>query len=78
LQRQQVLSDHRLVSYLDVLRCHPRSLADLFLQGRIEADIEHALSELLPDRWLAAHPEHRLEINRRTGIPVGMEKVLVD
>jgi hypothetical protein len=32
-----------------------------------------ALSELLPDRWIAAHPQHRLEINRSTGTPVGLE-----
>jgi hypothetical protein len=31
------------------------------------------LTELLPDRWIAAHGEHRLEINRPTGTPVGLE-----
>jgi len=76
-ERLQLLSQPRLASYLDVLRCHPRVLADLFLQERIEADIVEALEALLPDRWLADHPEHRLEINRPTGIPVGMERVLV-
>jgi hypothetical protein len=42
----------------------------------MEQDIVSALSELLPDRWIAAHPEHRLEINRPTGTPVGMETAL--
>jgi len=62
--------------YLDILRCHTRSLADFFLRNEVEQDIVAALSELLPDRWLAAHPEHRLEINRATGTPVGLEAAL--
>jgi len=62
--------------YLDILRCHTRSLADFFSRNEVEQDIVAALSELLPDRWLAAHPEHRLEINRATGTPVGLEAAL--
>jgi hypothetical protein len=29
----------------------------------MEKDIVAALSELLPDRWIAAHPQHRLQIH---------------
>jgi transposase len=66
----------RLSQYLDILRCHTRSLADAFLDNELPNDIVSALSELLPDRWVAAHPEHRLEINRPTGTPVGLEAAL--
>jgi hypothetical protein len=51
-------------------------LADVFLRNEMEDDIVAALSELLPDRWIAAHPQHRLEINRSTGTPVGLEAAL--
>ena len=64
--------------YLDILRCHPRVLADRFLHEQIEAELVEALTALLPDRWLASHAEYRLEINRPTGIPVGMERVLAE
>lgn len=75
-QRVSLLGAERVASYLDVLRCHPRVLAEWFLQERIEADVTEALTALLPDRWLAAHEQYRLEINRPTGIPIGMERVL--
>jgi hypothetical protein len=42
----------------------------------MEQDMLAALSELLPDRWIAAHPQHRLEINRPSGTPVGLEAAL--
>jgi hypothetical protein len=42
----------------------------------MDQDIIAALSELLPDRWIAAHPQYRLEINRSTGTPVGLEAAL--
>ena len=77
-QRREVLGYQRVPQYLDRLRCHPRALAEQFLGGHVEADLTAALGTLLPDRWLAAHPEYRLEINRPTGIPVGLERVLAD
>jgi len=75
-QRSQSLHCRRPAQYLDILRWHPRTLANRFLQDEVEEDLVEALSTLLPDRWIAEHPKHRLEINRRTGIPVGMESVL--
>jgi hypothetical protein len=48
-------------------------LADRFLQDEIDVELVKPLSELLPDVWLAAHPEHQLELNRPTGVPVGLE-----
>ena len=77
-QRLELLGDERVPQYLDLLRCHPRALAEQFLAGHVEADLTESLDALLPDRWLAAHPEYRLEINRVTGIPVGLESVLTD
>jgi ABC-type uncharacterized transport system fused permease/ATPase subunit len=53
-------------------------LAERFLNDQIETELVEALTTLLPDRWLASHEEYRLEINRPTGIPVGMEKVLAE
>jgi hypothetical protein len=76
-QQLQLLSCRRPARYLDILRCHPRVLAEQFLQDQIEVDLVEALSELLPDQWLAAHPEHRLEINRPTGVPVGLEATVL-
>jgi hypothetical protein len=75
-QRARLPGCQRPSQYLDILRCHTRSLADAFLRNEMEQDIVAALSELLPDRWIAAHPEHRLEINRPTGTPVGLEAAL--
>ena len=75
-QRARLPGCQRPSQYLDILRCHTRSLADAFLHNEIEDDIVAALSELLPDRWIAAHPQHRLEINRSTGTPVGLEAAL--
>ena len=75
-QRARLPSCERPSQYLDILRCHTRSLADTFLHDKIEKDVVAALSELLPDRWIATHPEHRLEINRPTGTPVGLEVAL--
>ena len=75
-QRVQLERCERATQYLDILRCHPRVLADSFLQQQIEPELVDALTELLPDRWLATHGDYRLEINRPTGIPVGMERIL--
>jgi len=75
-EQLRLLHCRRPAQYLDILRCYPRVLANRFLQNQVEEDLVEALSGLLPDRWIAEHPQHRLEINRRTGIPVGMESVL--
>ena len=75
-QRARLPGCQRPSQYLDILRCHTRSLADAFLPNEMEDDIVAALSELLPDRWIAAHPQHRLAINRCTGTPVGLEAAL--
>jgi hypothetical protein len=75
-QRTRLSGCKRPSQYLDILRCHTRSLADAFLNDEMEQDIVATLNELLPDRWLAAHPEHRLEINRPAGTPVGLETAL--
>jgi hypothetical protein len=77
-QQQQLENCRRPTQYLDILRCHPRVLAEWFLCEQIEAELVEALTALLPDRWLASHEEYRLEINRPTGIPVGMERVLAE
>ncbi len=75
-QRARLLGCQRPSHYLDLLRCHTRSLAEVFLRNQMDQDIIAALSELLPDRWIAAHPQYRLEINRSTGTPVGLEAAL--
>jgi hypothetical protein len=75
-QRGQLQRCERPTEYLDILRCHPRALAESFLNQTIETELVEALTTLLPDRWLATHEEYRLQINRPTGIPVGMESVL--
>lgn len=75
-QRARLPGCQRPSQYLDILRCHTRSLADAFLDDEVATDIVSTLSELMPDRWIAAHPEHRLEINRPTGVPVGLEAAL--
>jgi len=75
-QRARLPGCERPSQYLDILRCHTRSLADAFLRNEMEPDLIAALNELLPDHWIAAHPQHRLEINRPTGTPVGLETAL--
>jgi transposase len=77
-QRDRFDSCERPSEYLDILRCHPRVLAERFLRGEIETELVEALTLLLPDRWLESHQKYRLEINRPSGIPVGMEKVLCE
>jgi hypothetical protein len=75
-QRARLPGRQRPSHYLDLLRCHTRWLAEVFLHRQMERDLVAASSELLPDRWIAAHPQYRLEINRSTGTPVGLEAAL--
>ncbi len=52
---------------LRVLKDHPRPLIELLRDpSRLEPVIADELTALLPDRWHDAHPEHHLEINRKT------------
>jgi hypothetical protein len=63
-KRLQLLGQPRLASYLDVLRCHPRVLADLFLQERIKADIVEALA--LSEQGIDTH--HPAHVARRWSV----------
>jgi hypothetical protein len=55
------------LDYLRVLKDHPRPLIEVLrADARLDAGLVSELNALLPDRWLAEHPEARLEINRRT------------
>ncbi len=47
-----------------------------YVDGKLVRVLEAGLSDLLHDRWIASHPEHRLEINRQGGTPVGLEAAL--
>ena len=40
------------------------------LQGEVTTENQHIRE------WVAAHPQYRLEINRSTGTPVGLEAAL--
>jgi hypothetical protein len=55
------------LDYLRVLKEYPRPLIELLRDDTcLDESVRNALDDLLPDHWLAAHPEARLEINRRT------------
>jgi transposase len=55
------------LDYLRVLKDHPRPLIELLRDdSQLDAVLVAKLNALLPDHWLAEHPESRLEINRRT------------
>jgi hypothetical protein len=50
-----------------VLKDHPRPLIELMRDAsQLDPSIVAELTALLPDHWHDAHPEHHLEINRRT------------
>jgi transposase len=52
---------------LRVLKDHPRPLIELLRDAsQLEPSLVAELTALLPDRWHDAHPEHHLEINRKT------------
>ncbi len=52
---------------LRVLKDHPRPLIELMRDPSCLApSIAAELTALLPDRWHDAHPQHHLEINRKT------------
>jgi hypothetical protein len=52
---------------LRVLKDHPRPLIGLMRDpSRLDSSIVDELIALLPDRWHDAHPQHHLEINRKT------------
>ncbi len=54
------------IDYLRVLKDYPRVLVDQMQRQSLPDDLAAELDSLLPDRWLQAHPEHFLPINRRT------------
>ena len=62
------LMDNSL-DYLRILKDHPRPLIECMRQdSQLDPTLIAELNTLLPDRWLAEHPEAYLEINRRTRI----------
>lgn len=57
------------LDYLRVLKDHPRPLIERMRDdSQLAPTLVAELDALLPDRWLAEHPEAYLEINRRTRI----------
>ena len=57
------------LDYLRILKDHPRPLIECMRQdSQLDSTLVAELNALLPDRWLAEHPETYLEINRRTRI----------
>jgi hypothetical protein len=57
------------LDYLRILKDHPRPLIECMRQdSQLDPTLVAELNALLPDRWLAEHPEAYLEINRRTRI----------
>jgi len=57
------------LDYLRLLKDHPRPLIEHMRDdSRLDPALATDLNALLPDRWLAEHPEAYLEINRRTRI----------
>jgi hypothetical protein len=52
---------------LRVLKDHPRPLIERMREpSPLETSIVDELTALLPDRWHDTHPQHHLEINRKT------------
>ena len=57
------------LDYLRILKDHPRPLIERMRDdSQLAPALVAALNALLPDRWLAEHPEAYLEINRRKRI----------
>lgn len=57
------------LDYLRILKDHPRPLIERMRDdSQLDPALVAELNDLLPDRWLAEHPEAHLEINRRTRI----------
>lgn len=55
------------LDYLRVLKDHPHPLIERMRDdSQLDVEIVDSLNSLLPDRWLTAHPEAYLPINRRT------------
>jgi len=57
------------LDHLRILKDHPRPLIERMREdSQIDPTLVAKLNDLLPDRWLAQHPDAHLEINRRTRI----------
>lgn len=55
------------LDYLRILKDHPHPLIEAMRDdSHLDPRIVASLNGMLPDRWLADHPDARLEINRRT------------
>ena len=55
------------LDYLRPLKDHSRPLIELMRDdSRLDPAIISELTQLLPDRWHESHPQHHLEINRKT------------
>ena len=67
--RPRLESMDRPLDYLRVLKDHPRPLIELMRdETRFDAGVVDELNALLPNHWLEANPQARLEINRRKRI----------
>jgi transposase len=63
--RPDVDSMHGPLDYLRILKDHRRPLIELLRDETcLDVQVRDELDSLLPDRWLATHPDARLEINR--------------
>ena len=57
------------LDHLRILKDHPRPLIERMREdSQIDPTLVAKLNDLLPDRWLAQHPDAHLEISRRTRI----------
>ena len=64
--RPNIDSMSRPLDYLRVLKDYARPLIELFRDDtRVDPQMREELDAMLPNHWLAANPEARLEINRR-------------
>ena len=55
------------LDYLRPLKDHPHPLIERMRDdSRLAPTVVSELTELLPDRWHDSHPQHHLEINRKT------------
>lgn len=65
--RPDVSSLPKALDCLRLLKDHPRPLIEVMRDpSRMDTTVVDELTALLPDRWHQAHPEHHLEINRKT------------
>jgi hypothetical protein len=56
------------IDYLRTLKDYPRLLIEQMQKQQMDNDVVEQLNGLLPDRWLKAHPESYLPLNRRSRV----------